>query len=333
MASYGDHKSQPNTNLSRSVSLEIFDRNGNEISSKIDLTNPIEIVIPRDTNLIIPSMIKQNVTSLDSTQHFHYGYINISTSFSISSHIEIRPLDQNLTYLFLFKFDQLPQWNNYDGWTLFSPSNLTKDGIYKYFIDNQKTVGHRSVLFGIRQLNSSEIVYFRTKSSLRNLPPIINRKFNFTSDYELRLYTSGCYYLDQNNNWKSDNLLVGSKTNHYQTQCYSTKFKTISSAFVFLPKSIDWNYVFANADFLKNKTIYLTVICVSIIYIILMIYARYKDKKDLQKLGVTPLADNHRDDQYYYQILILTGQRKDSGTNSKVKIRIFLRIIFVKGFR
>ena len=96
--------------------------------------------------------------------------------------------------------------------------------------------------------------------------------------------------------------------------------KTFSGGLVFLPKAIDWQYVFANADFMKNKTIYLTVIIVMVIYIILMLFARYKDRKDLEKLGVTPLPDNHRDDQYFYQILIFTGQRMDAGTQSKVNI-------------
>ena len=30
------------------------------------------------------------------------------------------------------------------------------------------------------------------------------------------------------------------------------------------------------------------------------------------------LMDNHRDDEYFYQILVFTGQRKDAGTQSKV---------------
>ena len=74
--------------------------------------------------------------------------------------------------------------------------------------------------------------------------------------------------------------------------------------------------------FFENKTIYLTVICVSIIYLVLMIYARFKDKKDLEKLGVTSLLDNHKSDQYFYQIIVFTGQRKDAGTKSKVKYQI-----------
>ena len=54
------------------------------------------------------------------------------------------------------------------------------------------------------------------------------------------------------------------------------------------------------------------------IYIILVIYARSQDRKDVEKLGVTPLPDNHRLDRYYYQLIVFTGQRKDAGTKSKV---------------
>ena len=113
-------------------------------------------------------------------------------------------------------------------------------------------------------------------------------------------------------------MKVGPLTNHYETQCFSTHLTSFAGGFVVLPEPVDWNYVFANADFTKNKTIYLTVICVSVIYILLMIYARWKDRRDIEKLGVTPLPDNHKSDEYFYQIIVFTGQRTGSGTNSKV---------------
>jgi hypothetical protein len=113
-------------------------------------------------------------------------------------------------------------------------------------------------------------------------------------------------------------MQVGPLTNHNETQCFSTHLTTFASGFVILPNPINWNYVFANAGFIRNKTIYLTIICTTIIYIILMIYARFKDKKDIEKLGVTSLPDNHQSDQYFYQIIVFTGQRKDAGTKSNV---------------
>ena len=155
-------------------------------------------------------------------------------------------------------------------------------------------------------------------SSLVKSPPIRNEVLKVRNDYSLRVYLSGCYYLDENDEWKSDGLIVGHLTNHFQTQCYSTHLTTFASGFIVLPSPINWNYVFANGDFMRNKTIYLTLILVCLIYLLLMIYSKYKDKKDLEKLGVTPLSDNHRLDGYFYQIFLFTGHRKDSGTKSKV---------------
>jgi hypothetical protein len=171
--------------------------------------------------------------------------------------------------------------------------------MYTYFIDNQRTAHHQSVIFGLRELNLTEFENYCINSSIYPNPPISNQPFNFTSNYELRTYTSACYYLDANNNWQSDGLLVsftshlsyilsfiqvGPLTNHYQTHCFSTHLTTFAGGFLVLPAPVNWNYVFANADFAKNKTIYLTVICICIIYIVLMIYARFKDKKDIEKV-------------------------------------------------
>jgi len=41
-----------------------------------------------------------------------------------------------------------------------------------------------------------------------SLPIIPDEPFDSFSDYELRTYTSGCYYLDSDNNWQSDGLVV-----------------------------------------------------------------------------------------------------------------------------
>jgi hypothetical protein len=85
---------------------------------------------------------------------------------------------------------------------------LTNESTYTYFIDNQQTSGHQSIVFGLRELNSTETTDLCSITSINTNPPITNQRSNFTSDYELRIYTSGCYYLDTNNNWQSDGLRV-----------------------------------------------------------------------------------------------------------------------------
>ncbi|CAF1578897.1 unnamed protein product [Adineta ricciae] len=201
--------------------------------------------------------------------------------------------------------------NQLDGWKLFCSSVQKNPSV---FIDNQQTIGYQTLIFGVRKLASTE-----SKESCSNETlPIPIDPVHFTSDYQTRVYISGCYYLDEQNRWKSYGLTVGSKTNHYETECFSTHLTKFASGFVILSEMIDWNYVFNNANFHKNKTIYLTIITVILIYIILMIYARKYDKKDFEKLGVTPLSDN-----YFYQLIVFTGHRKDSGTKSKVHFVLY----------
>jgi hypothetical protein len=85
--------------------------------------------------------------------------------------------------------------------------DLSNKNIYKYFIDNRKTTGRQSVVFKLRELNSTEMKQFCPRK-LNDNPPIFDEPVNFTSNYELRIYSSGCYYLDQYNNWQSDGLWV-----------------------------------------------------------------------------------------------------------------------------
>ena len=255
LASVGSSNVQSNTNLSTSISLSMLDQNGNEISFQ---TTSLRFVIPRDPNLIIPPMNLQNVTSTNFTRHnllFYLQYINITTSLPISVHIEINPLNTSLAYLFIYKFDQTPQLNSslqsIDGWTIFCPSSLTNENIYKYFLNNQQTLNHQSLIFGLREFNSEEYFQYCSNNSSEMILPITDQSFNFTSNYELRVYTSGCYYLDSNNNYQSNGLLVGSLTNHYETECFSTHLTTFAGGFIVLPEPINWNYVFANAGFLQ----------------------------------------------------------------------------------
>ncbi|CAF4374834.1 unnamed protein product, partial [Adineta steineri] len=112
LASFGNFQ---NTNLSRSVSLSIIDQNGNEVSFEAHQNNSIKLIIPRDPNVLIPSMYLQNVTSINSTINnllFNYHYINITSSLPISVHFEIHSLNRSLAYLFIYKFDQTPQLNS-----------------------------------------------------------------------------------------------------------------------------------------------------------------------------------------------------------------------------
>ncbi|CAF1644087.1 unnamed protein product [Adineta ricciae] len=93
LPSFGSNQSQSNTNLSRSISLSLFDKNGIEISVETNMINRIRMIIV--------------------------------------VHLEIHPLNSTLSYLFIYKFDQTPLLNSsinfIDGWTIFCPSRKSNE--------------------------------------------------------------------------------------------------------------------------------------------------------------------------------------------------------------
>jgi hypothetical protein len=212
LASADQSSSSSNTNLSTSLSLSILDQTGKEMALTTSAEDRFEFIIPRDPTLVVPAMARQNATSLSAIPHsqlFNLHYINIhqSSALTISLHLEMRPVTVNVSYLLIYRFDGSPQLNRsvaqIDGWSL-----LCASSVYSHFIDNHRTAGHQSVVYGLRELSSKEVNAACVSSSMVGSPPITDQAFNFTSDYELRVYSSGCYYLDAQNRWQSDGLTV-----------------------------------------------------------------------------------------------------------------------------
>ena len=60
------------------------------------------------------------------------------------------------------------------------------------------------------------------------------------------------------------------------------------------------------------------IICTSCL-ILLSVYARYKDTRDRDKVGIAALPDNQPGENYYYEIIVFTGSRENSETDSRVR--------------
>lgn len=69
---------------------------------------------------------------------------------------------------------------------------------------------------------------------------------------------------------------------------------TFAGGWVVVPNTIDWNFVFSNMDFFKNPTLYITEIVIFVVYIVTVIWARYKDKKDLEMVGYYTFVQRFR---------------------------------------
>lgn len=150
---------------------------------------------------------------------------------------------------------------------------------------------------------------------------MLGSKQNFTKDFSLRVFSSGCYFIDPvTGEWSSYGVEVLEDTNLTHTHCISTHLTEFAGGFVVLSTAIDFNSVFANASFDKNPTIYITVIIIGCLYILSAILARFYDVKDRLKRKIHLLKDNARDNSYLYELIVFTGSRKGSSTNSNVRI-------------
>jgi polycystin 1L2 len=65
----------------------------------------------------------------------------------------------------------------------------------------------------------------------------------------------------------------------------TTHLTSFGTGFFVKPNLVDFSYVFANAGFTDNLTIYFTLIFTVAVYILLVIWARIKDKKDKEAVN------------------------------------------------
>ena len=69
------------------------------------------------------------------------------------------------------------------------------------------------------------------------------------------------------------------------TYCKCTHLSSFGGGFAVAPNKIDFAFVFANAGFTQNLTIYCMEIVTAVLYILLFIWCRREDKKDIIKVS------------------------------------------------
>ena len=160
-----------------------------------------------------------------------------------------------------------------------------------------------------KSLNSIEDVLNQTETRIK----AAGNQSSFTSNFWLRTYASGC------------------------SHCVSSHLTTFAGGFIVLPNAIDFNHVLANASFLQNPVIYSTVIALICLYILLGVWARWMDKKDEDKCGITLIGNMkdhmNKEHRYIYEIICFTGNRLNAGTKSKVLKNFIFNLPEVKSTR
>ena len=165
---------------------------------------------------------------------------------------------------------------------------------------------------------------------------------SFTTDYMLRTYTAGCYFLDERYELWTGRGMVVESTTYKETTCLTAHLTLFGAGFFVQPNTIDFQYIMTKADFSDNMTIYTTIIISFIIFLLFLIWAKWQDMKDVQRMASHPFPDNDPADTYIYELIVFTGPKNQASCKSRVQIiingdndesdiRTFPRITFHRG--
>ncbi|XP_022236190.1 uncharacterized protein LOC111083790, partial [Limulus polyphemus] len=284
-----------------------------------DTLQPVEMCIPqRGISNRPSSSLREEINTQNASPEnliFYHNVTLVTAETSVS--IDIVPSNPDAALIVLVKYGKRPRLHDYDFITRIQDM-LEYDGVYNLFLSqfNQSEGGQRFFL-GIAHLadHIDPLEFFN--DPFRHNLTMDDISTNFTSNYSIAVYTSACLYFEESTEtWKGDGCHVTSMDVN-RTCCQCNHLTSFGSGFFVAPNTVDFDYVFANANFADNLTIYITLIVTFSIYIILMIWAHWKDKKDVEKLGAAPLPDNDVCDKYLYEIMVFAGHQNNAGTKTK----------------
>lgn len=109
----------------------------------------------------------------------------------------------------------------------------------------------------------------------------VEMRVNFT----MRLFTTSCkYWKAESSEWLTDGCYVSNETTYETTVCHCYHLTTFGTDMYVPPNTIDFGSVFSKFNIGDNPAVFATVLSIFGLYIIIAIFARYKDKKDLIKV-------------------------------------------------
>ena len=154
-------RNETRVGYSYGLDLSFLDQNGNVVIIQ-NIPEPIEMTIPRDKNLPTNDYTYVNTSNMTiySWQQILPNSFTI-TAKNASLHIQIKPVDANVAYLFILKFGSTPQLsdnlatNSYNFWKILCPNssdfyrlNDSKifDSFYLIFFNQEKINGYQGFL-------------------------------------------------------------------------------------------------------------------------------------------------------------------------------------------
>ncbi|XP_071797300.1 polycystin-1-like [Asterias amurensis] len=297
------------------LTMEFTDGDRNPLVVR-NLTNKISIILQTDEGKVESQRTLK--TSFKSISEMQYQKVEL-TEENVELRVFLKDVsDETSRFLIYLRNGSFPDEKTHDA--VQSIPRILKAG--ESWDDNAvKNEAEYTAVFPIEVLNGvgnyylgvvlMESMVLNDTSSLAG-----SKVVNVT----LLTYASGCRYWDTHiEAWSSEGCEAGPLTNLRYTHCLCNHLSSFAASFFVPPNSIDFSTVFTK-DLGDNAAVFSTVLGSFGLYLILLVWLRRKDRQDIIKWGVCPLADNHPKDSYFYQVTVSTGLGPESGTRSKVSL-------------
>ncbi|XP_068233382.1 polycystin-1-like [Palaemon carinicauda] len=309
----------------KTLDLSLYTRKIDPLIVK-DLSKEEEIIItiPRISgkygNDTLPDFEYVDAVTESASQRLPIVYTTFHINKTDSAaNLEILPDEENPRLFLLISKPRLPTVTIHEHFYLVKDIPM-KNGVHDLFLSSAILNGTGRYFIGIGEFKEDFDISLMNDPVENNVTGSVVQVL--TTNYKLRVITCGCYFLNKaNSTWLGEGLSVIS-ADHGMSNCSANHLTSFGSGMFVMPNTIDFNYVFANMGFNDNLTIYLTLIISLSIFLILLVYAHLKDKKDVEKLGATPLPDNKIEDMYFYEMLVFTGNVKGAQTESLVQFTV-----------
>ncbi|KAI8510753.1 hypothetical protein Bbelb_116690 [Branchiostoma belcheri] len=324
-------------NTSDDVKSEVgglqFLRNGRPLEIR-DLTDPVEVFTRR---LSESSQNGRTMTELGTTAPSGSG--NISThQFNMtegrSLYLTVTPHLANVSVRLYLKrgdepsrideFDRnttLPLPDDADLFTLsLGPTETMTADRWTWFIpgsdvDPKDPVEHMHYL-GVEHVPQTE---------QGDVSPSVSPEYqgkNFTLNYTLQIFSTQClYFNEESEDFESDGCQPGPLSSAALSHCRCDHLTAFGSGFTFFiaPNKLNILETLRKLNPAENPVVIIAVSVLFGIYILVVIWARRKDRQDSKKIGATILrGDQGRFHDHFYQITVLTGSRSESSTSARV---------------
>lgn len=321
---YGINGKELNLDNSTLLSLSYF----SESNEKLKVANgDFRIKIKRNVQNE-PEFIQYNQSNdTDPTIKAIIYKTNLKDSNS-SIIFQLKPENKNQSFLILIKFNQNPSLlkRSYDLIFPLCPKMLKNDTFYQIFVNStiiKSFLINNHIGFSISSIDDDENFENYCIKNQKKIPDILKINLFNSNNFSVRIFSLGCYYLEQSSEkWSSNGMDVIDPDFEF-THCFSSHLTVFASGFIVLPSQIDFESVFANSSFKKNSTIYIMIIVLAVVYICSAIIFFYADKNSSNEIMVNYLGDYLSNKGYFYEVLIFTGSRKNAGTDSKVFLNLY----------